>query len=323
MLRHPLRHIRSAHVLNIAQNLRRYQAGAAIPGAAGAGAFERPRIRQIRGACLVAGDKQVAPGLVAGHIKRWVGGVLHIENTAARANRPAVARTVGQTQARREVVVIGIDQAAAHELVAGLGALPVGEVKVQALVEVAAAWAGEDGRRRVGNDAVGSDARAEQLDIHDAPILVIPGTAVFVAQAHVQGQPRGDLPIVLNVGVVGAPAQQRIGHGRHTRGLRRQAQHVVGEDEAGGVAICGIEGGLAVEQKLARDLGIAELVVAVPADLASKLHGVAAFDQGELSMNWKVSSRAIHGVTPPKLLMPCPGRWPARHRRADWAKTGR
>ena len=248
---HPLVDIRRASGLDVPQYLRRHQTGSGPSGATGAGALERPWIAKIGRPLFIAGDENVATRLVAGHIEGRVGGVLYVEHTDSSSNRPTLARAVGQAEARREIIVVRVDEAAAHVLIAGLSGLSVGKVEVQALVKVTATRAREDGGLRVGDDSVGIDARTEELDVHDAPVLVNPGTRIFVAHSQVQCQLGRDPPIVLNIYEVGAAPEQRVSHRDAAGGLGGHTQHIVGEDETGRIAAGWIEGGLAIKKKFA------------------------------------------------------------------------
>ncbi len=250
---HPLVDIRRASGLDVSQHLRRHQTGSGPSGTTGTGALKRPWIAKIGRPLFVAGDEDVATSLIAGHIEGRVGCVLYVEDADSRSNRPAPGRAIGEAQARREIIIVRVDQAPAHVLIAGLSGLSIGKVEVQALVKVTAARAGEDGRLRVGDDSVIIDARTEELDVHDAAILVIPGSRVFVAQSQVQGQLGRDPPIVLHVYEVGAAPEQRVGHRDAAGGLGGQTQHKVGESETGRVAVSRIKGGLAIKKKFAGD----------------------------------------------------------------------
>src|SRR5262249_30543720 len=131
-------------------------------------------------------------------------------------------------------------------------------------------------------EAAGSDAEVEQLHVHDAPVFVMPGTRVLVAQACVQRETRRDLPVVLNVAIVGAAAQHTVGHGCDAGGEVRRSQHVVGENIAGRTAARWIESGLPVETELSRYFLVTILVVAIAAHFDAELDGVPAASDREV-----------------------------------------
>src|SRR5436190_23473910 len=119
----PLDSIRSAIALAVAPELRQPDTSAAPTGAGEGLAVEGPRVGEVRVRILGVRDERVAPTEVAAHIEYRVAGVLGEENAETGPERPVRGWTVGDAQARREIVVIGIDQATAHKPIAGLGEL--------------------------------------------------------------------------------------------------------------------------------------------------------------------------------------------------------
>src|SRR4030095_15032400 len=97
--------------------------------------------------------------------------------------RPVRRRAVCQAQARPEIVAVRVHRAATHKLIAGLGELSIGEVILHSFVEIALARTSVDGKLGVGQYSVRAYARVEKLDVHDAPVLVMPGLRVLVTQA--------------------------------------------------------------------------------------------------------------------------------------------
>ncbi len=148
---------------------------------------------------LAIGAGVVAPAAaeVALHIEPRVARVLGVEDARTRSDRPLATRTPGDAQPRREVGVVGGDQAIAQAAIARhLNAV----LEPHRLARIEVTRANPDENRvpaQVGH--VRSRVDERHIRIHFALALVVPRRHELVAQAEVDGQVWAQLESVVEV----------------------------------------------------------------------------------------------------------------------------
>ena len=235
----PLLNVGVAHVLIVGDR--------EIKDPGGGGACERVVKEQIRRARYVAYDAGAGRGLrTLGHGEDGVGNLRGVVDAVAAADHRVGKEggLIGKTKARAEVVPVRLQQAAA---IAGI--LRTGET---------------------------GGPQAVLLDVHELVVALHHLAEIVVADTVVDGEPRRNLPIVVEI--VGLPEVVEVGHGHGWIEVSRAdiAEHEIGH---GAASVGAIEGEVA-----ARIPGLVEGDGAA-GDIAAHLQEVLAAGPGEVVHN--------------------------------------
>jgi len=168
------------------------------------------------------------------------------------------------------------------ELISCLDELSIGKMIGHALIKIALAGPGVDGELGIGRESIGSNAWIEQLNVHNAAILVMPRACVFVSQANVHRQFRRDLPVILYVPIEGTRSQQGNRRGDGAGRVIDLAKHIVGERESGVSSRGRIECRGSGEIEFTGGFLIAELIVAIAPDLTAEPEGMSTANDGNI-----------------------------------------
>src|ERR1017187_4293036 len=120
------------------------------------------------------------------------------------------------------------------------------------------------------------------------------------AQADIQGETAGRLPIVGHIEGGGPDTALGIDLVDGEAGLGYRAQHKAGEGVAGGSGILRVGSLSGTKGKRSRSVAAVILIIEVLADLRAPPDGVAAVDPGGVVGHDIAAVRFIAGVTPPQ-----------------------
>src|SRR5262249_3090396 len=170
------------------------------------------------------------PCEVAGQVKSRVARVLRIEHTGARSNNPFGTRIPRDTETRRKVFLIVVDEplaepAVTRDLDGGL------ESKRKAFVEIASSLPHEN---RVTAHVCDVRSRIDEgkLDVDQISGLVQEGWRVLVSHAVVDRHFRVDLPRIVDVVALAHRTELNLCKGRRYLGTLGISEQIIGEGVA-------------------------------------------------------------------------------------------